>query len=300
VVGLVNPARAVYETEPSEVQTEAIEALGLRTRKGENYYARRGYLAGTDQQRAADINAFFADPEVTALWATGGWGGARVLPYLDYDLIRANPKVVVGFSDATAVLLGIHAKTGLVTFHGPFPHHRTSAEWQQRLLFDGEECQFDPPNEISSDQTVQTKNRIQTLVGGKARGRLVGGNLSVLSGLVGSDYLPDWRGCILFLEDVQEKVYRIDRMMTQLRLAGIFDEIAGFVFGNCTSCDTGETFGSLTLEEVLADHVGDLGVPVFRGAMVGHIERQFTLPLGIETEIDADRGIIRLLEAAVL
>ncbi|MBZ0111979.1 MAG: LD-carboxypeptidase, partial [Thermoanaerobaculia bacterium] len=113
------------------------------------------------------------------------------------------------------------------------------------------------------------------------------------------EYLPDWRGCILFLEDVREKVYRVDRMMTQLRLAGVFDEIAGFVFGHCSSCDSGDTFGSLTLEEVLADHVGDLGVPAFRGAMIGHIERQFTLPLGIETEIDADRGVIRLLESAV-
>ncbi len=298
-IGLVNPARALFETETADLQAEAIEAIGLEPRRGANYRARRGYLAGTDQQRADDINAFFADPEIDGLWATGGWGSARVLPLLDYDLIARNPKVVVGFSDATALLLALHARTGLVTFHGPFPKHRTSAEWQQRLLFEGHAVDMMPPDDRSDHEMVQRRDRILTITPGSARGRLVGGNLAVLSAIVGSGFLPDWRGAILFLEEVREEVYRVDRMLTQLRLAGVFDQIAGFVFGHCTRCDSGNGFGSLTVEEVLRDHLEPVGVPAFYGAMVGHIERQFTLPIGIEAEIDADTGRIRLLEPAV-
>ncbi len=298
-VGMINPARAAFRTEPVEIQAESLEAVGLVPVKGENFYRRRGYLAGTDAERAADINTFFADPSIKALMGIGGWGSARLLPHLDYDLIRANPKAVIGFSDVTALLNGIHAKSGLVTFHGPHPRVKASADYFRKVLFAGELVSFRNPEEIEEDELVQTRERYATMHSGKAQGRLVGGNLTVLSAIVGSPYVPDFDGAILFLEDVREAVYRIDRMLTQLELAGLLDGLAGFVFGRCTDCEPGTSYGSLTLEEVLDDHIGRLAIPAYRGAMIGHIKQQFMIPLGVEAEIDADAGTLRLLEPAV-
>ncbi|REJ72986.1 MAG: LD-carboxypeptidase [Acidobacteria bacterium] len=297
LVGLVNPATARFERIPTEIMADAVESLGLRTRRGDNYYARYGNLAGTDEQRAADLNGFFADPEVRAIWATGGWGSARLLPLLDYDALRRDPKVIVGYSDATALLNGVHSQTGLVVFHGPFPRSRVSADFQKQLLFGAESMRYENPSRISDGETVQTSHRILTIRPGRARGPLLGGNLTVLSAIVGSAYLPRFDGAILFLEDVNEAVYRVDRMLTQLKLAGILDRIAGFVFGNCSDCDSGTSFGSLTLEEVLYDHIAPLGIPAWQNAMIGHIADQFTLPMGIEAEIDAEAGTISVEEA---
>ena len=298
-VGMINPARAAFRSEPVEIMAESLEAAGLVPVKGENFHQRRGYLAGTDEQRAADINAFFADDSVRGLMGIGGWGSARLLPYLDYDLMRAKPKAIAGFSDVTALLNGVHARTGLVTFHGPHPRVKASADYFRRVLFDGELVTFRNPAELKDDELVQTRDRYATIHPGKARGRLVGGNLTVLAAIVGSPYVPDFDGAILFLEDVREEVYRVDRMMTQLKLAGLLDKLAGFAFGRCTNCEPGTSYGSLTLEEVLDDHIEPLGIPAYRGAMIGHIKQQFTLPVGIEAEIDADAGSLRLLEPAV-
>ncbi|MDX1740488.1 MAG: LD-carboxypeptidase, partial [Rhodothermales bacterium] len=139
-----------------------------------------------------------------------------------------------------------------------------------------------------------------TIRGGRVRGRLVGGNLTVLTAIVGSDYLPDWSGHILFLEDVREDVYRVDRMLTQLGLAGILRKISGLVFGRCSNCDPGDGHGSFTLKEVLDHHIAPLAIPAFYGSMIGHIRDKFTVPLGVEAEIDADGGTIELLESAVV
>jgi muramoyltetrapeptide carboxypeptidase len=298
-IGLVNPATAAADTMPIEILQEGLEALGLKVVLGEHYWDRRGYMACADRDRAADINGFFADREVKALLARGGWGSARVLPHLDFDTIRANPKVLIGYSDVTALLLGVHAQTGLVTFHGPQPRTTFSAEHLRRVLFDAEAYLLENPKEVSSNETVQTKDRIRTLTPGTARGRILGGNLTVLTTIIGSEYLPQWDDCILFLEDVNEAIYRVDRMLNQMALAGILKKVRGVVFGRCTDCDPGEGYGSLTLEQVLRDHFEPLGVPTFAGTMIGHIDRQFTIPLGVEVEIDATAGTIRLLEPGV-
>src|SRR5215210_9061578 len=170
----------------------------------------------------------------------------------------------------------------------------------KRVLQEGEAVTFENPKEIGDDDLTVVENRVQTLHPGTARGRLLGGNLTVLTSLVGSDYLPDWEGCILFLEDVEEAPYRIDRMLTQLRLAGILRQARAVIWGNCTDCRPGEGFGSLTVTEVLQDHLRRLGVPAWQGAMIGHIDRQFTLPVGIEVEVDAMAGTLRMLEPAVV
>ena len=299
-VGLVNPATAAFWTEPIEIMTEAFEALGLRVKLSPNYYERHGYFAGRDEERASDLNALFRDPSVRLIYARGGWGSTRLLPLLDYDAIRANPKILLGYSDVTGILLGIHAKTGLATFHGPAPDDTFTTEYLRRVTFEGEAVTMENPKAIGAEMTVQTEDRIQTITSGLARGPILGGNLTLLTAVMGSDYVPDFRGSILFLEDVDEQVYRVDRMPTELKLAGILDQIAGFVFGRCTNCLPGSGYGSLTLEQVLAEHVEPLGVPAWRGSMIGHIDKQVTVPIGIQVEVDADAGTIQMLESAVV
>jgi muramoyltetrapeptide carboxypeptidase len=304
VIGLVDPASATWEPVDVDIVEESLAALGFKAKRGPNLLNRRGYFAGTDEQRAADLNAMFADREVKAIQCVrGGWGSARLLPLLDWTSIARSPKILLGYSDVTALLLSLHAKTRLVTFHGPVgvsPWNRFNVDWLRRVLIDAQAVTFSNLKEVDEDALTQTQNRIQTITPGKARGRLLGGNLTVLTTIIGSGYLPDWDGCVLFIEDVQEAPYRIDRMLTQLRLAGILQKARAVIFGNCTKCDPSSDFGSLTITDVLHDHLAPLGVPAWRGAMIGHIERQFTLPIGIEVEVDAVAGTITMLEPAVV
>lgn len=302
-VGLINPAGATFHPEDVVIAKESLAALGLKMKTGEHLLDRYGYLAGSDQDRASDVNAMFADSEVKAvLTLRGGWGCNRLLDLLDYQLIAKNPKILMGYSDITSLLLALNAKTGLVTFHGPVgisSWNQYSTTFVEKLLFNAEAFSMENPRDIG-DHLAQVKDRVLTIHGGKAKGKLLGGNLTVLTAMVGSDYLPDFEGNILFLEEIGEDIYRVDRMLTQLKLAGILDRLSGFVFGKCSDCGPGKGYGSLTLEEVLDDHIKPLGIPAWYGSMIGHIEDKFTIPLGIESEVDADTGRITLLEPAVV
>ncbi|MFO7695026.1 MAG: LD-carboxypeptidase [Vicinamibacterales bacterium] len=301
-VGLVMPSFAQWDPVPLDILLDTLSALGLKARVGKHVFDRRGYFAGRDEDRASDLNAMFADPGVDAIHCVrGGWGAARLLPLLDWTIIARNPKILVGYSDITALLLSIHARTGLVTFHGPVGASTWNAfnvDWMKRVLWSGEAAAFANLKE-ASDTLVPVKNRTRVITPGKARGRLLGGNLTVFTTIIGSGYLPDFRDCILFLEDVEEAPYSLDRMFTQLKLAGILGQAKGVVWGTCDGCSPGEGFGSLTIPDVLEDHVKSLGVPAYSGAMIGHVDRQFTLPLGIQAELDADAGTITMLEGAV-
>lgn len=303
-VGLVSPAGATYEGDRLDLVMDAVKALGFVPLVASHALARYGYLAGTDSERAADVNAMFADPAVKALLPIrGDWGSARILPYLDYDLIRAHPKVLIGFSDISALLLGIYAQTGLITFHGP--HGLTAwradqVEPLRRILIDGDTLTYSNPLlGADQDRLMRDQGRIQTITPGQTTGLLLGGNLSVISGIVGSPYLPDTTGAILFLEDVGEPPYRVDRMLTQLKLAGVLDGLAGFVFGQCTACDPGASYGSLTLAEILQDHIQPLGIPAYAGAWIGHVEPLWTLPIGGLITMDAEVGSLRMQSPAV-
>jgi len=302
-VALVSPASATAHRVDIEIVKESLEALGLVVKMGEHVLDRYGYLAGDDLDRAADVNEQFADSQVSGVVAVrGGWGCARILPFLDFETIEDNPKVLIGYSDITALLLSIHARTGLVTFHGPRglgPWHPFTVEYFRRVLMEGESVVMSNPREIG-DNLTQVTNRVQTISPGIAQGRLIGGNLTVLSAIVGSSYFPSCKGAILFLEDVGEDIYRVDRMLTQLKLAGILEEISGFVFGKCTDCTPGRGYGSLTMEQLFDDHIKPLEIPSWHGAMIGHIPRQFVIPEGVPAEIDSEAGTIRLLEPAVL
>lgn len=303
-MGLVNPAGATWNPVDVDIVRETFEALGFRVKVGQHVLDRHGYLAGSDADRAADVDRMFADGDVKGIVCIrGGWGCARILPLLDYGTIERSPKVLLGYSDITALHMAIHARTGLVTFHGPVGiarWNRFNVDWLRRVVFEGEAVTFENDRAFSADQTlVQRENRTRVLTPGVARGRLLGGNLTVLSAIVGSTYLPDFTGCVLFLEDVEEAPYRIDRMLTQLKLAGILDRAAAVVFGQCSDCTPGAGYGSLTLDDVLVEHVQPLDVPAWHGAQIGHIAEQFTLPVGAEVEVDAEAGTIRMLAPAV-
>lgn len=302
-VGLVAPASANFQSVDIEIAQDVARAFGLEPRLGAHVRDRHGYLAGRDEDRAADLLGFFADPQVSAIFAIrGGWGCARLLPLVDWDLVRRNPKVVAGYSDITALFCALQARSGLVGFHAPillsgWPEF--SVDQFRRVVFEAEAVVMaNPPG--SEERLVQRENRTRVITPGRARGRLLGGNLSVLAALVGTAYLPAFDGAILFLEDVNEEIYRIDRMLTQLALAGILARLGGFVFGSCSECGPGEGYGSLTLEEVLDEHVKPLGIPAYEGAMIGHQDRQFTLPVGTSVEVDATAGTVKMLEPAVL
>ena len=302
-IGVVSPAGITYDPILIDVLTESLDVLGLKMKRGEHMQDRWGYFAGEDQDRAADINQMFADPAVDAIFALhGGWGAARTLDHIDYNLIRNNPKVILGYSDITALLVAIYSRSGIATFHGPNGNSKWntfSAEYVRRLLFDADQISY--ANPVDEDDLLAPRRfRTRTIQSGKATGKLVGGNLTVLTSIIGSDYLPDWKGHVLFLEDIGEAVYRVDRMLTQLKLAGVLDNLSGFVFGYCTDCKADSGYSSFTLNEVLDQHIKPLGIPAWTGSMIGHIDKKFTLPLGIEAEINADTGEIKLLEAAVV
>ncbi len=305
VIGLIEPATASDEPFDLQLVEETVRAMGLVPKRGAHVGGRFGYLSASDKDRAADVNAMFADKDVKAIFAVrGGWGCARLLPYLDYPMIRANPKFILGYSDITALHMAMAAKGCALTIHGPTGGSawgKQSVESFKAIAFDGATPTYANPV-AAEDRLVQRKFRIQTIRGGKATGPLLGGNLTVLTALVGTPYLPDFTGAILFLEDVEEAEYRIDRMLTQLDQAGITRKLAGVVFGQCTTCTkvSGGIYGGFTVSDILSQHFGALGIPAFQGSFFGHIADQFTLPEGAMAEIDADAGTIRMLEAAVI
>ncbi len=303
-VGLVNPAGATWSTIDIDIVRESFEAMGLKVKVGAHVLERHGYFAGRDDERAADVNAMFGDSSVRGVVCIrGGWGCARILPLVDYDLIRKNPKVLLGYSDITALHHAVHSRTGLVTFHGPVGISEWNAfnvGWLKRVVFDAEAVTFANDKSVDVAETlVQREHRTAAITAGTARGRLLGGNLTVLTTIIGSGYLPDFRDAVLFLEDVGEAPYRVDRMFQQLKLAGVLNQVKAVVWGTCSDCDPGEGFGSFTIEDVLTQHLKPLGVPVWHGAMIGHVARQFTLPCGVEVETDAAAGTIRTLAPAV-
>jgi muramoyltetrapeptide carboxypeptidase len=302
-VGLIEPAGFTDDEFDLMRVEETVRAMGLVPKPARHLLQRYGYLAGKDAERAADINAMYADDEVRAVFAVrGGWGCARVLPRLDFKLIRSNPKLLLGFSDITALHLAFAAHAGFATIHGP----NAASSWGElswksfrSLAFEGGTPTYSNPV-AEDDRLVQSRWRTWTIRPGTARGRLLGGNLTVLTALMGTPYLPDFKGAILFLEDTDEAPYRIDRMLTQLALGGVFAKVAGVVFGQCTDCRaSGASYGGFTLSQVLTQHLQPLGIPAFQGALIGHVANQFSIPVGVPAEIDAAAGTIRILEPAV-
>jgi muramoyltetrapeptide carboxypeptidase len=290
-----------FEASTVDLARRQLEALGFEVRVGEHARARHGFFAGADAERAADLAAMFAAPDIAGIFCyTGGWGTPRLLPLLDYAAIRRQPKVLIGYSDVTALLNAVHQETGLITFHGPMAAwdiRPWTLEQLKRVLMSAAPVGTltNPPT--GEAELVNRDYRILTLRGGKARGRLAGGNLTMIASLMGTPWELDTRGAILFLEDVHEAFYRVDRMLTQLRLGGKLDQLAGVVFGYCSECPTDAP--SFSFEEILAEYFSPLGVPACAGLAFGHLKEKLTLPIGLEATLDADAGTLTIDEAAV-
>lgn len=302
-VGLVTPASNVWENEDIRFAIDVVKSLGFQVKEGRHLYQRTQYLAGPDAARAQDINAMFADRDVDAVFCLrGGYGTPRILPMLDYDTIRKNPKILLGYSDITALLNAIMQRSGMVTFHGPIAAQNFSdytLEEYQKVLVQGQSpvtIGAPPPFEARPGR-VEQKNRITRFRGDRARGRLIGGNLTLVCSLLGTPFEPDFRDKILFLEDVGEAPYRIDRMLTQLWLAGKLNQVAGVVFGKFTKAKTDGN--SFSVEHVLEERCAGLEIPVVRGLMIGHVEDQTIVPVGAMAELDGDTGSLTVLEPVV-
>jgi muramoyltetrapeptide carboxypeptidase len=302
-IALVAPAGPLLERDDLTRAEALCRALGYEPRLGPNTAERYGYFAGTDEQRLADLNGALRDPEVDAVWCIrGGYGTTRILDRVDLEAFARRPKPLMGYSDITAVLNAATRRTGVVTFHAPMA--RASMRPFSRWHFERVLATPEPAGRLGQlpeppDVLVPRENRVATLRGGVAEGPLIGGNLSLLQCLVGTPHLPDLEGAILFLEDVGEDLYRVDRMLAHLRMAGSLERLAGVAVGRFTELKRAMTDGALGFDEVLATYFLPLGIPVAHGFPVGHIDDQWTLPLGVRARLDADAGELELLEAAV-
>lgn len=302
-VGLVTPASNVPENEDLLAAMDLVRSLGFEAKPAPNLRRRKQYLAGSDQQRADDLNGMFADDKVDAIFCVrGGYGSGRLLRDLDYQTIAHNPKILMGYSDITAILNAIHVKTGMVTYHGPIAGDNFSSytyEQFQRIMMEPRQVTriAEPPAFEQQPGVVERENRLTPIVPGRAEGKLIGGNLSLLVTLLGTPYEPDFDGAILFMEDVAEPPYSVDRMLTHLWLTGHLERTAGIVFGKFT--DDSYDSNTLSMEQVLRERCEPLGIPTLRGAMIGHIEDQTVVPIGVHARLDVDDGTLTLLEPAV-
>ena len=298
-IGFIAPSGAVRTEGAIERAVQETERMGFRVKLGESAGQKYGYLSGTDEVRARDINAMFADDEVDAIICLrGGYGAMRILDQLDYDLIRRHPKIFVGFSDITALHIALLEECGLVTFHGPM----AAANWSSKPLDDfSRESLYrsvmhaNPAGELANPPEYPK----QTINPGVAEGQLVGGNLMLISSSLGTPWEINTKDRIVFIEEVGERTYCVDRMLTQLRLSGKFDDCAGVVFGDFADCPVEYPEFGLTLDEIIRDVVAPCGKPVFTGLRCGHCTPKLTLPFGVNCRMDATRCTLTVLESAV-
>ncbi len=306
LVGLITPSAYVSDPDRLALAEATVKYFGLRARIGKHVGERTGYLAGSVEERLEDLHAMFRDPEVKAVFAIrGGYGSAQLLDRIDYDLIARNPKIFLGFSDITAMHLAIGKRTGLVTFHGPVVLSGFSAytqSWFRKAMFSNEPLGVvtNPPEA----NQLRPAHTLRTVRPGRARGPLVGGNLTLISTTMGTPFEIETRGRLVFIEDVGEEPYRMDRMLTQLRLAGKFDGVAGVIVGECHECTPREfqpSFEStFSLGEIVDRILGKLNVPVLAGLTFGHTDDQVTLPEGVMATLDADKKELVIEQAATV
>lgn len=328
-IAIVAPAKYLDRGRVA-LAVKRLEEMGYKIKQSADLFRQDGYLAGPDSARADELMRAFADPEVDAIFpGTGGYGTTRILDRLDYELIRQNPKVFIGFSDITALHIAIHQRSGLVTFHSPLPEWGLgskegmmpfAAHWFWRAILARKynptltksmpgytiETRLGPPKATASKSTQAQRALLAdvptpvVLRGGKAHGRLTGGNLSVLHAMMGTPYEIQTEDRILFLEDVGEAPYRIDRMLCTLRLAGKFDHLAGVILGHFTARENEAKWDDdKSMDDVLAEYFTNLNIPVVNHFPVGHVRYNATLPVGAMAELDADQVTLRILENPV-
>ena len=286
-VALVAPSGILPDRAQVELAIENARSLGWIPVLGENVSELHGYLAGTDEQRAADLNKALRDETIDAIWCVrGGYGAMRLLRDIDFAALKANPRPLIGFSDITALHAAIHSECGIVSFHGPTARGELT-EFSRDSLLRAVEAQVDPCGEAPSARVLRP---------GKARGRLAGGNLALIASLMGTPWSVDFDGAILIIEDIDEAVYRVDRMMRQLLLAGALGKCAAIVAGDFRP-PAGETSeGNRSVDEVIAEAAEEAEIPCLAGAPFGHIDDQWTIPLGALAELDTEARSLHVVE----
>lgn len=300
IIGLIAPASPVKT--PMGVQRAAakLKEAGYRVVLGESCSQVYGYLAGRDDVRAQDVNRMFLDPNINAVFCVrGGYGSPRILDLLDYEAIRRHPKLFLGYSDITAMHIAFQELCGLVTFHGPMP--------ASDMIFD-EYNTFTQTSFLRAVTATVPLGKLESpfrqpcaaLVGGKAKGILCGGNLSLIVGSLGTPYEIDTRGKILLLEDIGEKTYRIDSKLNQLRLSGKLSEAAGILLGDFTDCPIDDEDFGLSLAQIYADLIAPVQKPTISHFKAGHGKNKITVPLGVLCELDGDARAVTLTEAALV
>ncbi len=296
-IGICSSAGAVWDSKDLYECVQFLKTKGYKVLVGPNAKGNQGYFSAEDKKRADEFMQMIIDPTIDAIFfSRGGWGAARMLEFLDFEQIKANPKIIMGFSDITTLLFAITKRTGLITFHGPNANSTwNSFSWSSldEILVQG----------LTPQYTLNIKQEDilpKTIVPGIATGELIGGNLTVLCSSIGTVYEPEWQGKILFLEEVKEEPYRIDRMLTQLKHHGVFDKINGLVLGQFRKCIPEEPHHSFTLEEVIYQHFIAVNFPVYFGAPFGHTKLKITIPIGIKATLDASQGTLSYQEKSVV
>lgn len=294
-VALIAPSSPVTD-EKMEAAMKSIQFLGLHPVSFPSCFMKNGYLSGTDVARAKDVNDAFLDSSIRGIFCIrGGYGATRILPLLDYDNIRCNPKLFVGYSDITALHTVFNKLCGLITYHGPMPsrgYHIMdyfSLESFSAAVFHGS-----PPGKVVNPPGED----METLCTGIARGQITGGNLSVMAATLGSQYEVDTKGKILFIEDVDELPYRIDRNLTALKLAGKLNDAAGIILGTFADMpeETGDPDRTLSLSQIFNQTIRPLGIPTINNFRSGHIYPQITLPMGMKAELNATDGTVAFMD----
>ncbi|MBL8180022.1 MAG: LD-carboxypeptidase [Blastocatellia bacterium] len=301
-VGIIAPASAATP-EAFDRAVASMTSMGFKVKIGNSARGRLGHLSATDKERLADLHWAFSDPEIKAVWCIRGGGGApRLLGDVDYALIKKNPKIFVGFSDITALHIAISQATGLVTFHGPVASSEYSEYTRSNVL----NMLASPKSPLSVGRSEFNNAKESALfrgveiTKGKTRGRLTGGNLSLLAALAGTPYaLKDIKGKLLFIEEIGEPPYRVDRLLTQLRQSLDLKSLAGIALGIFDDNSVDNAKDATPVINVLRDRLGDLGIPVYYGLSFGHIRDMITLPYGIEAELDTSAATLTFLETAV-
>jgi len=302
-VALVAPAGPLLEQDDIARAEALCRALDYEPVVGAHARGHYGYFSGTDEERLADLNAAFRDPAIDAVWCIrGGYGVTRILDGIDFDALARRPRPVLGYSDITALLAGVVRCSGLVAFHAPTARAAMPAFSRRhfaRVLAAPAAAGLLEPMVPPSDVLLPQSNRVTVIRGGRAEGVLAGGNLTLLHCLIGTRYFPDLDGALLFLEDVNEDLYRIDRMLAHLRMVGALAGLRGVLIGRLTGLKRSMEDGSFGVDQVLAHYFSPLGVPVLYGLPIGHIDDQWTMPVGVRARVDADAASVELLEAAV-
>ncbi len=303
-LGIIAPASAPPDAGAIDLAAAALENFGFKPRLAKNIRARHGFLAGDDRERAADVMAMFTDRKVKGiLCLRGGYGAARILGRLDYEVIRRHPKILSGYSDITSLHCALARKVNLISIHAPMLNgglqDRNVPAFTRQSFF-RTVMEARPPGSICSGYPDKT---VAALRGGMVQGRLVGGNLAVLCAAIGTPYAPLFKRKILFFEDIGEKPYRLDRMLTQLWNAGVLQQVAGVAVGIHRNCEDPEARPGgeyrQTSEDVVRERLSRLRVPVVTGLPFGHIDLNATLPVGAMARLNGDTGDLEIIEAAV-